>query len=82
LEESVPKSFNSAVADVHGHRIHQSFWPRTDANFKAWRDIWGAGHGVGSVKRVVRVDEVVAELEMEFRERPASRIRRPSNAAQ
>jgi nitronate monooxygenase len=53
-----------------------------DANFKAWRDIWGAGHGVGSVKRVVRVDQVVAELGMEFRERPASRIRRPSNAAQ
>lgn len=37
-----------------------------DANFRAWRDVWGAGHGVGSVRRVASVEEVVAELEAGF----------------
>ncbi len=37
-----------------------------DANFTAWRDIWGAGHGVGAVKRVQSVADVVAELECGF----------------
>lgn len=36
-------------------------------NFKAWRDIWGAGHGVGSIRKMSSVPEIVAELEGEFR---------------
>jgi len=43
-----------------------------DENFKAWRDIWGAGHGIGSVKRISTLGEVVGELEAEFRERGGS----------
>lgn len=38
-----------------------------DDNFKAWRDIWGAGHGVGAVRRVASVADVVAELEAGYR---------------
>ena len=38
-----------------------------DDNFKAWKDIWGAGHGVGAVKRVQSIAEVVAELESGYR---------------
>ena len=38
-----------------------------DSNFTAWRDIWGAGHGVGAVKRLESVAQVVAELEAGFR---------------
>jgi nitronate monooxygenase len=38
-----------------------------DANFKAWRDVWAAGHGVGAVKGISTVAEVVAELEAGFR---------------
>ena len=36
----------------------------TDA--KAWKDIWGAGQGVGSVKNVPSVNEVVEELTAEY----------------
>lgn len=34
---------------------------------KAWKDIWGAGQGIGAVKQVVPAAEVVARLESEYR---------------
>ncbi len=33
---------------------------------KAWRDIWGAGQGVGSIHDVPRVADLVARLEREY----------------
>jgi len=33
---------------------------------KAWRDIWGAGQGVGSIRDVLPVADLVARLEREF----------------
>ena len=36
----------------------------TDA--KAWKDIWGAGQGVGSVKAVDSVEDVVGRLKQEY----------------
>jgi nitronate monooxygenase len=33
---------------------------------KAWKDIWGAGQGIGSVKHIVPTAEVVARLAREF----------------
>jgi len=38
----------------------------TDA--KAWKDIWGAGQGVGSVHTAPPVADVIAELKSEFDE--------------
>ena len=35
-------------------------------NFKAWRDIWAAGHGVGASTRVQTVAEVVDQLAGEY----------------
>lgn len=35
---------------------------------KAWRDIWSAGQGVGSVQQVQTVAELVAELQAEYGE--------------
>lgn len=35
-------------------------------NFKAWRDIWGAGHGVGAISGVETVAEVVDQLAGEY----------------
>ncbi|HEV7433637.1 MAG TPA: nitronate monooxygenase family protein [Pseudorhizobium sp.] len=35
---------------------------------KAWKDIWGAGQGVGSVKAVVPVADLVDRLEREYRD--------------
>lgn len=37
-----------------------------DGSAKAWRDIWGAGQGVGSVDRVVPAAELVARLKREY----------------
>ncbi|MEJ2626551.1 MAG: nitronate monooxygenase family protein [Pseudolabrys sp.] len=44
---------------------------KDQANFgsgrtKAWRDIWGAGQGVGAIGAVASVSEIVAELRAEF----------------
>jgi nitronate monooxygenase len=33
---------------------------------KAWRDIWGAGHGVGSIDAVLPAAQVVARLAREY----------------
>jgi nitronate monooxygenase len=33
---------------------------------KAWRDVWGAGHGVGSTPSTATVGEIVCQLEREY----------------
>ncbi|HWX54363.1 MAG TPA: nitronate monooxygenase family protein [Verrucomicrobiae bacterium] len=38
----------------------------TDGKVKAWRDIWSAGQGIGAVKQVVSVAELVARLTREY----------------
>ena len=34
---------------------------------KTWKDIWGAGQGVGTIERVLPVRELVAQLKAEYR---------------
>lgn len=38
----------------------------TDRPAKAWKDIWGSGQGIGAVKSVVPVAEMVDRLEREY----------------
>ncbi len=38
---------------------------------KAWKDIWGSGQGIGAVKDVLSVAEMVDRLEIEYREAKA-----------
>jgi nitronate monooxygenase len=38
----------------------------SDGKVKAWRDIWSAGQGVGAVKAVVSVQELVSRLQNEY----------------
>lgn len=38
----------------------------SESKAKAWKDIWSAGQGVGSVKRVGTIQEVVDELKSEY----------------
>ena len=38
---------------------------------KAWKDIWGSGQGVGAVKSVGTVEEMVARMEREYHEAKA-----------
>jgi nitronate monooxygenase len=35
---------------------------------KAWKDIWGAGQGVGQIKDVLPVADLVAQLRREYEE--------------
>jgi nitronate monooxygenase len=35
---------------------------------KVWRDIWGSGQGIGAVKAVQPVADLVARLEREYAE--------------
>ena len=39
---------------------------------KAWKEIWGAGQGVGAVNEISTVEELVARLDGEYR---AARLR-------
>lgn len=39
-----------------------------NAGAKAWRDIWGAGQGVGTIDSVASVHDLVTQLEREYRE--------------
>jgi nitronate monooxygenase len=43
----------------------------SQTKIKAWKDIWTAGQGVGSVKRVSTVAELVARVENEYEEASA-----------
>jgi nitronate monooxygenase len=44
---------------------------------KTWKDIWSAGHGVGSITDVPSVDELVARLRREFESARAQLVREP-----
>ena len=39
-----------------------------NARAKAWRDIWGAGQGVGTIDGIASVHDLVMQLEREYRE--------------
>ncbi len=41
---------------------------KSKADAKAWRDIWGAGQGVGSIDDILPAREVVLRMEQEYRE--------------
>ena len=43
-----------------------NFESANDAKIKAWRDIWGSGQGIGAVKAVTPVAELVARLSREY----------------
>ena len=42
---------------------------------KAWKDIWGCGHGIGAVKAVVPARELVGRLRREYEEARAKLLR-------
>ena len=51
-----------------GDKSTMSFISRGAAEAKVWRDIWGSGQGIGAVKSVQPVAELVARLEREYAE--------------
>jgi nitronate monooxygenase len=49
----------------------------TGASKKVWKDIWGCGQGIGAVKAVVPVAELVARLRREYAEARATLLNEP-----
>lgn len=44
------------------------FGKRDESEAKAWKDIWGAGQGVGNIDAIRPVRDIVLQLEAEYRE--------------
>ena len=71
-----------------GDKSKMSFGSGGSSKSKVWRDIWGAGQGVGSITDVPDVAECVARLHREYLEAHADLLRRsfanaaPANAAE
>ncbi len=55
-----PEELNRANPDIQ--------FDNEEKRSKAWRDIWSAGQGVGSVERVLSTAELIAELDDGYRE--------------
>lgn len=49
-----------------GDKSRMKFGSGGSSKSKAWRDIWGAGHGLGSIERVSPVSEIVEQLHREY----------------
>jgi nitronate monooxygenase len=50
----------------HGDAKAMNFASGGASDAKAWRDIWGSGQGIGAVKEVAPVAELVARLQREY----------------
>lgn len=51
-----------------GDKASMSFQSGESAKAKAWKDVWGAGQGVGGVKARMGAGEYVAQLKREYEE--------------
>jgi nitronate monooxygenase len=45
---------------------------------KAWKDIWGSGQGIGSIEKVQTIEDVVADMERDYRDAIDSLVQRAS----
>jgi nitronate monooxygenase len=52
----------------HGDAKTMNFQSRGSSEAKVWRDIWGSGQGIGAVKAVQPVAELVSRLKHEYAE--------------
>jgi nitronate monooxygenase len=50
-----------------GDKSQMDFKKATEAEKKAWRDIWGAGQGVGNIDDIPSARDVVLRMEKEYR---------------
>ena len=57
----------TSVEEIEAAGTQMSFGKARDEKPKAWKEIWGAGQGVGSVDAVVPAAELVARFAAEYR---------------
>jgi nitronate monooxygenase len=51
-----------------GDKAAMDFGSGADVSAKAWKDIWGAGQGVGNIHDILPAREVVLRMEREYRD--------------
>ena len=51
-----------------GDKSDMDFGSGSDIEAKVWKDIWGAGQGVGNIDEILPVREVVLRMEQEYRD--------------
>jgi len=51
-----------------GDKSTMKFGSEGGSKSKAWRDIWGAGQGLGSIGAVTSIADIVNQLEREYRQ--------------
>lgn len=67
LGPSIVKSGLDPKNLPEGSKTTMSFGSGGSSKNKVWRDIWGAGQGVGSISEITSVAAVVAQLDREYR---------------
>ena len=68
LSESVRKAGFDPEELPEGDLSTMDFAKREENEVKAWRDIWSAGQGSGSVKDVLPANELILRMEDEYNE--------------
>lgn len=58
-------------------KTSMDFGAAANAGAKAWKDIWGAGQGVGTIDEVMPTAELVARLQQEYRSAKAALCSNP-----
>lgn len=64
----LPANFLRQTIPANIARPEGSFDVTEEISPKRWRDIWTAGHGVGSIYGIQHVGDVVSQIEREYRE--------------
>jgi nitronate monooxygenase len=60
-------SLQKAGFDIENLKKKEVDLSFSESKAKAWKDIWSAGQGVGSIKKVSTIKEVVDELKTEYK---------------
>jgi nitronate monooxygenase len=66
LRGSIERSGLDPNALPEADKSTMSFGSGGSSKSKAWRDIWGAGQGVGSIRNITSTAEVIAELKRDY----------------
>jgi nitronate monooxygenase len=66
LKPSIAKAGLNPDDLPSGDKSKMNFGSGGNTKLKAWKDIWGSGQGIGSIKDVPTVADLVDSLEMEY----------------
>jgi len=68
LGGSIKKAGMDPANLPQGRKEDMDFAKATDSDAKAWKDIWGAGHGVGNIHDTPPARDVVLRMDQEYRD--------------